>query len=122
VGPHHVLVISLLLASHITAADGSVLTFAGLWYEWKDTQSGERLRSCTIIVTKANDFARAVHDLMPVLLCADHFGPWSSGEAGAELLQPAPNDALRMWPVSKRVNKSAPDNDDPTLIEEVDAG
>jgi putative SOS response-associated peptidase YedK len=44
---------------------------------------------------------------------------WLSG-AGArdELLKPAPDDALRMWPVSGRVNK--PGNcDDPTLIDPV---
>ena len=104
---------------YITAADGPVLTFAGLWDEWKDPQTGERLRSSTIIVTKANEFTRAIHDRMPVLLGAERFEPWLSGEAGTELLQPAPNDALRMWPVSKRVNKSAPDNNDPSLIDEV---
>jgi putative SOS response-associated peptidase YedK len=104
---------------YISATDGPVLTFAGLWDEWKDPQTGERLRSSTIIVTKANEFTRAIHDRMPVLLGAEHLEPWLNGEAGTELLPPAPNDALRMWPVSKRVNKSAPDNNDPTLIEEV---
>jgi putative SOS response-associated peptidase YedK len=68
-----------------------VLTFAGLWDEWKDPQTGERLRSSTIIVTKANEFTRAIHDRMPVLLGAERFGPWLSGEAATELLQPAPN-------------------------------
>ena len=77
------------------------------------------MRSCTIIVTGANAFTRAVHDRMPVLLKPQDFEPWLSRDAGTELLQPAPDDALRMWPVSKRVNKSAPDNNDPTLIEEI---
>ena len=47
------------------------------------------------------------------------FAPWLSGEAGAGFLKPAPNDYLRRWPVSKRVNSSKADADDPTLIEPV---
>jgi hypothetical protein len=35
------------------------------------------------------------------------------------VLRPAPNDLLRMWPVSKRVNASGRGDDDPGLIEPV---
>ena len=48
------------------------------------------------------------------------FSPWLSGEAGAGILKPVPNDFLRRWPVSKRVNSSKADADDPTLIEPID--
>ena len=34
--------------------------------------------------------------------------------------QPAPNDLLRMWPVSKRVNVSGRGDDDLSLIERVE--
>jgi hypothetical protein len=47
------------------------------------------------------------------------FEPWLSGKAGRELLKPAPNDLLRKWPVSRRVNSSRASDDDPTLIEEI---
>ncbi len=43
-----------------------------------------------------------------------------TGKAGVELLRPAPNDLLRMWPVSKRVNVSGRGDDDPGLIESVE--
>ena len=44
--------------AYFTARDRSpLLTAAGLWEEWKDRQSGERLKSCTMIVTEPNDFA-----------------------------------------------------------------
>ena len=39
----------------------------------------------------------------------------------AELLKPAANDYLQVWPVSKRVNSSRTAGDDPTLIEEIAA-
>jgi hypothetical protein len=41
------------------------------------------------------------------------------GEGGTELLKPAVEDRLRMWPVSRRVNKTGTGDDDPTLIDEV---
>jgi len=57
---------------------------------------------------------------MPVLLTENQFEPWLSGEAGTEFLKPAPNDFLQKWPVSKRVNSSRADDDDPTLIAKVE--
>jgi putative SOS response-associated peptidase YedK len=42
-------------------------------------------------------------------------------EAGTELLKPAAEDRLRMWPVSRRVNKTGTGADDPTLLDEVAA-
>jgi putative SOS response-associated peptidase YedK len=101
----------------ISAANGVVLSIAGLWDEWKEPESGETISSATLIVTAANDFTRSIHDRMPVLLAERDIDSWLSGRAGVELLQPAPNDLLRMWPVSKRVNVSGWGDDDPNLIE-----
>jgi putative SOS response-associated peptidase YedK len=56
-----------------------------------------------------------------VLLHKADFGPWLSGEAGADILRPAPDDRVRMWLVSRRVNKTGSLDDDPTLIDEVAA-
>jgi putative SOS response-associated peptidase YedK len=50
------------------------------------------------------------------------FEPWLTGEAGLELLKPAPNDALQRWPVSQRVNSSRAPDDDQTLIDRVSKG
>jgi hypothetical protein len=57
----------------ISAADGAVLSIAGLWDQWKDPETGESVLSCTLIVTAANEFTRL------------------TGKAGVELLRPAPN-------------------------------
>ena len=106
---------------YFTAREGSpILTAAGLWDEWKDRKTGERLRSCTMIVAEPNDVAAEIHDRMPVFLMEDQFTPWLNGEAGREYLKPAPNDFLQRWPVSKRVNSSKADADDATLIDKVE--
>jgi len=100
--------------SYFTAADDSpLLTAAGLWHEWKNRETGERLKSCTMIITEPNELAAEIHDRMPVFLTQDQFALWLNGEAGAEYLEPVPNG----WPVSKRVNSSKADADDATLIE-----
>jgi putative SOS response-associated peptidase YedK len=104
-----------------TARDGSpILTAAGLWDEWKNRETGEPMRSCAMIITEPNGFAAQIHDRMPAFLTEAQFAPWLSGEAGAGILKPAPNDHLQRWPVSKRVNSSKADADDPTLIEKVE--
>ena len=68
--------------------------------------------SCTIVVTDANELTRPIHDRMPVLLNKVDVGWWLSGEVGTELLKPAAEDRFRMWPVSRRVNKTGSGDDD----------
>ena len=104
---------------YFSRADGAPITVAGLWDEWRDPESGEPLKSCAMIITEANEFTRDTHDRMPVILDSESFAPWLSGEAGTELLNPAANDVLQKWPVSRRVNSSRPPGDDPRLIEPV---
>jgi putative SOS response-associated peptidase YedK len=57
---------------------------------------------------------------MPVLLDRPDFEAWLTGAAGPELLRPAAEDCLRMWPVSRRVNRTG-SGDDPALIAEIAA-
>jgi putative SOS response-associated peptidase YedK len=107
---------------YFSARDGSpVLTIAGLWDEWTDAESRERMKSCCMIITKANDFVGEVHDRMPVLLRPEDFDAWLSAKAGFELLKPAANEILQRWPVSRRVNSSRASDDDATLIERATA-
>jgi hypothetical protein len=47
------------------------------------------------------------------------FEHWLSGDMGAEELKPVDNGYLQRWPVSKRVNSSKADSNDPTLIDAV---
>jgi len=62
---------------YFTARNGSpLLTAAGLWDEWKDRATGERLKSCTMIITEPNEFAGEIHDRMPVFLTEAQFAPW----------------------------------------------
>ena len=51
---------------------------AGLWGEWRDTETGGPFKSCTVIITAANHFLGKVNDRMPVLLQQNNFDRWRS--------------------------------------------
>jgi putative SOS response-associated peptidase YedK len=103
----------------ISSADGGVLSLAGLWDRWTNPDTGEFITSCTIVVTDANELTGTIHNRMPVVLDKADIWPWLKGEIGKDVLKPAAEDRLRMWPVSRRVNKTGTGDDDPTLIDKV---
>ena len=96
-------------------------TFAGLWDEWKDPETGEPLKSCTMIITEPNgSWPRST----TACRCCwtEETSTRGSAMPAPSLLKPAPTTSCRRWPVSKRVNSSKAPADDPTLIEQVDLG
>ena len=107
----------------IRLVDGGPFALAGLWERWAGPHGGEAIESCTIVTTEANARLRAIHPRMPVILAPDAFDPWLDPETpGAEaeaLLVPYPSEALTHYRVSPRLN--SPANDDPALIEPLDA-
>ena len=55
----------------ISGAESPVLSVAWLWDNWTNRESGEAIRSCTMIVTEANLFMSEIHDRTPVFLPLD---------------------------------------------------
>jgi putative SOS response-associated peptidase YedK len=104
----------------IPCADGLTI-MAGLWEKWK-SPAGEKINSCTIITTDANELLAPLHNRMPVILTPEDWPAWL-GEREADqdelraLLKPAPNELLHLWPVSKRVGSVK--NNDASLSEPV---
>jgi putative SOS response-associated peptidase YedK len=107
--------------------DGEPMAMAGLWASWKVPEGveglGEQddgwLRSAVIITTRPNGLLEPIHDRMPALLPESAWASWLDPEqhdldALSELLVPAPDDALELWPVGPLVNK--PDNNGPELV------
>jgi len=105
---------------YFTARDGSpVLTMAGLWDEWKNVETKERLMSCTMLITEPNRFVAEVPDRMPVILNPEQFDSWLYGSMGVDDIKtPIDDDYLRRRRVARRVNSSRAPNDDPTLIDQ----
>ena len=55
---------------------------------------------------------------MPVLLDRADIKSWLTGAPAMELLKPAAEDRLRMWPVSRRINRTG-GGDDAALVTEI---
>ncbi len=104
----------------ITRSDATPMAFAGLWEGWT-AETGTIVRSFAIITTSANRIMSEIHDRMPVILDPAVWPAWlgeKSADAAA-LLRPAPDDLLRLWPVSTSVN--APRNNGPELLTPISA-
>ena len=80
---------------------------AGLWSVWR-SPAGEKVPTCTIITTDANEVIAPLYDRMPVILAEATWAAWL-GEIQADpdelqaMLTPSPPEQLQMWPVDKLV-------------------
>jgi putative SOS response-associated peptidase YedK len=99
--------------------DGAPFGFAGLWTSWRDPESGESLRTCTIITTAANALVAPVHDRMPVILPRAVEQQWLDRgvpvEAALSLLAPYPAEHMVGADASPLVNSV--ENDDLRLFD-----
>jgi putative SOS response-associated peptidase YedK len=102
----------------IAMKDGAPFGIAGLWENWKDPKSGEWIRTFAVITVPANELVAEIHDRMPAILKPESYERWLGDEPDPrDLLVSFPSAPMRMWPISRRVNK--PENDDPSLLDEV---
>ena len=92
--------------------------FAGLWSVWRNPD-GNRISSCAIITTAANELLKPIHDRMPVILPRELEGLWldrSIDDPGAlcSVLTPYVGVRMEAYEVSTLVNSAA--NDGPEVI------
>lgn len=100
----------------ITLSSGEPFGFAGLWSDWKNPE-GERVETCTIITTDANDLLEPIHNRMPVILDPADFDRWLDGDRDEALglLQPYDPEAMTAYPVDPKVGNVR--NESPDLID-----
>jgi hypothetical protein len=68
----------------------------------------------------SNELVGQIHDRMPVILHRADYERWIGTDPDPrDLLRPLESGALRIWPISTRVNK--PENDDASILDEVPA-
>ncbi|MFC6872797.1 SOS response-associated peptidase [Halobellus marinus] len=126
----------------VAFADDRPFAMAGLWERWEPshTQTGlgdfgsggaggrggidsdsDVVESFSIVTTEPNDAVADLHHRMAVVLDPDEESIWLDGDTEdvARLLEPHRGDDWQAYPVSTRVN--SPANDDPSLLERVEA-
>jgi len=99
---------------YIARKDGTPLTFAGIYDTWRNPETGDHIKSCSIITTDANAFMSQIHIRMPVILEEQHWREWLA-ELRQDLLKPANDNLLQAWKVSPNVNSSRYQGDDTTV-------
>lgn len=82
--------------------------FAGLYNQWT-SPDGEKICSCTIITTEANDLVATIHDRMPAIVPRDKVDMWldpgfQDSEMLRGILRPYPSEEIEMYPVSSKIN------------------
>jgi putative SOS response-associated peptidase YedK len=105
---------------HVSLKDGAPLAFAGIAERWLGPD-GEPLDTCAIVTTEANALLAPVHDRMPLIIAPADYARWLDPMVAdpGDLIAPYDGDALRLVPVSTRVNTVR--HDDASLIEPVAA-
>jgi putative SOS response-associated peptidase YedK len=95
----------------IRLASGEPLAFAGLWESWRDPDDpdGDRLRTCAIVTTAANEALTPIHHRMPVVLGRHAWATWLDPDVDdvhllEALLVPAPDGWFTATRVSDLVN------------------
>ncbi|MEZ0372535.1 MAG: SOS response-associated peptidase [Candidatus Sericytochromatia bacterium] len=94
---------------YIHFEDQPLFGFAGLYEFWNDP-AGQRVETCTILTTEANQKIREIHERMPVVISPEHFGIWldptvTETEALQPLLQAQASESTDFYPVTPEVNK-----------------
>lgn len=119
----------------ITRADEEAFAMAGLWTRWRPSSDQtdlstfgeggeppetELVQTFAILTCEANETVGEIHDRMPVILDPASEREWltADSDAAGNVLVPAPDESLRIYPVSRSVND--PSNDRPAVVDAVD--
>jgi putative SOS response-associated peptidase YedK len=113
------------LPHYFYSTDRGPLALAGLWSSWTDPESGDRVRTCTIVTGTPSDVVAPIHDRMPVILAKTAWDAWldpdnRDKDAVSALVAGLPIPDLSEHAVSTLVNRVA--NDLPDLIEPLESG
>lgn len=93
--------------------DRTPFGMAGIYEQWEHP-TGQRLTTCALVTTRANDLLRPIHDRMPVIVPRSHFDVWLDTKGQVELsplFAPYDAGAMEGYRVSRAVNAASVDHD-----------
>lgn len=103
--------------------DNQIIWLAGLWENWVSKESGESIRSFTILTQDAVGKASDIHNRMPVFVDgSSNAGAWLDNqihdkEVICGMMDYSIDDAIEIYPVSKDMN--SPKNNSRVCIDVV---
>jgi putative SOS response-associated peptidase YedK len=108
---------------YIKSAVDEIISLAGIWDEWVETNTGEMFTTFSIVTTDANPLMAEIHNSakrMPVILDKVAEKKWidigTGKDAAIELLKPCPSEILSAYTISDLINRKSIDRNSPELI------
>jgi putative SOS response-associated peptidase YedK len=99
------------------------MALAGLFEDWTDRETGEQLRTCTIITTAASPMLEKIHNSkkrMPVILPKEAEKEWidpgHSPDEAVSYLDPVPDALLMAYTISRLISKRGVEKNVPDLV------
>lgn len=101
----------------IAMKDGSPFALAALYEDWRTPETGENIRTFTVLTCPPNELVGEIHNRMPVILHPNDYQRWIDciEPDPRDLLVPFPSELMTTWPISRRVN--SPANDDADVLD-----
>lgn len=101
--------------------DEDIFSMAGIYSDWADPQTGEIIKTFSIITTEANDLMRYIHNTnfrMPVILREEDEKKWLSPQLNKDeienLLHPIDSNTMDAYVVNNDFLRKDPR--DPSII------
>jgi putative SOS response-associated peptidase YedK len=112
---------------YIRMKDDRAFALAGIWESWENKNSGDSIKTFSIITTAANPLLSEIHNTkkrMPVILAQADEKKWLGEELDKDgiisLLQPYPDDDLTAHTVSKLITARGKNKNVPEVMEKFD--
>lgn len=110
---------------YVYSRDNDILSLAGLYSEWIENISGEKISTFTIITTEANELMSVIHNSkkrMPVILEREKENRWldlsTDPSDAAGVLKPCPSEYLNSHTISNLINNKTANKNNPEIIRE----
>jgi putative SOS response-associated peptidase YedK len=107
---------------YISLKDDEIFVFAGIWESWTDRDTGEMIKTFSIITTRANDLVAGIHNIkkrMPVILQPEKARQWLNKELTEdqlkEMMKPIGSDLMKAHTIRK-IMPGSPANDVPEIM------
>jgi putative SOS response-associated peptidase YedK len=107
---------------YIYIQDHHAFTLGGLWSEWTDKQTGEVIKTCSILTTPANELMTEIHNTkkrMPLILTQQYWDIWFDDSANEDnlkgVMQPFPEGILQCHEISKIISKRGVETNIPEI-------
>lgn len=109
---------------YISLKSSETFAMAGIYDSWIDRESGEEIKSFSILTCEANSFMKKIHNVkmrMPVILPKEAEQQWLRQDLTPQeiqkLLVSFPEEQMQAWTISKLISSRNEDANSPKVLE-----